>query len=530
MEETLIMADPASDFTVDIRPPVSVYATYRRLSYRPWYAIAEFVDNATQNFYDHRERLLHAYREEGAPGKSRVEIEYDSERSRLVIHDNAHGMNIEELTRALVLNRPPPDTSGRCEYGMGLKTAACWFGRTWTIETSRLGDSNQLAVTVHVPDLTDTGMELVPVSQRSVARRLHFTQITIDGLYKPIRGRTLSKIREMLGSMYREDIRTAEVEILWNGEPIAFEQPPILVEDLGGGNTSTWRKEVVFEVSSDAGSPTLGVRGWVGIRNPGSQRDAGFALLRRGRVIVGGPGENYKPEEVFGQGNTFRSQRLIGELHLDQWPVTQAKDAFDWSGGLEDEFVEHLRVASQDYMEKAEAERWRRSRKAVSDDDMKQASDETKRAIEDPRFGAAIEEDVSLPTPAKTPAQETADVAKLKGVSQGPIAYRILLTDSTWEFRLSWQEQLSDAHWMTVSYPQEDVTDVFLNMAHPFFEKYLDDQRCLALLQKFVIALALAERMARKISKNGLVSPADFRNFMNRVLRYASEIEGEAGA
>jgi hypothetical protein len=525
------MGEPASsNLIVNIRPPVSVYATFRRLSYRPWYALAEFVDNSTQNFIDHRQRLLQAYREEGAPNKLRIEIEYDSEKNGLVVYDNAHGMKFDELARALVLNRPPPDISGRCEYGMGLKTAACWFGRTWTIETTRLGDSKELKVTVHVPDLTETGPEQVLVTEASVARRLHYTRITIDGLYKPIQGRTLGKIREMLGSMYREDIRSGDVQIQWNGEPIAFDQPPILVEDLARAGKSMWRKEVRFEVPSDSGGESLGVKGWIGIRNPGSQRDAGFALLRRGRVIVGGPGENYKPDEVFGQGNTFRSQRLIGELHLDEWPVTQAKDAFDWSGGLEEAFVDRLRVACQDYMEKAEAERWGRSKKAVSDDDMKRATEDTRRAVEDARFGAAIAEEVTLPTPPKTPEQEKSDLARLRGVSQGPIVYRVHLPDMTWEFRLNWQEQLSDAHWMTVSYPQDDVTDVFLNMAHPFFEGYLDDQRCLELLQRFVIALALAERMARKLSANGLVSPANFRNFMNRVLRYASEIEGEAGA
>ena len=48
--------------------------------------------------------------------------------------------------------------------------------------------------------------------------------------------------------------------------------------------------------------------------------------------------------------------------------------------------------------------------------------------------------------------------------------------------------------------------------------------------QIVVVALALAERMARQVSKGGLVAPSDFRNFMNRVLLYASEFEGERGS
>ena len=58
-----------TESAICIRPDVSVYATYRRLSYRPWYAIAEFDDNSTQNYYDHRTDLQEAYKSEGKPGR-----------------------------------------------------------------------------------------------------------------------------------------------------------------------------------------------------------------------------------------------------------------------------------------------------------------------------------------------------------------------------------------------------------------------------------------------------------------------------
>ena len=47
------------------------------------------------------------------------------------------------------------------------------------------------------------------------------------------------------------------------------------------------------------------------------------------------------------------------------------------------------------------------------------------------------------------------------------------------------------------------------------------------ILQKFVMSLALAEKMARQTARNGLVSPEDFRVYMNRVLRRASAIEAD---
>lgn len=43
---------------LNIRPDTGVYGTYKRISYQPWTALAEFVDNSTQSFYDHKEELF----------------------------------------------------------------------------------------------------------------------------------------------------------------------------------------------------------------------------------------------------------------------------------------------------------------------------------------------------------------------------------------------------------------------------------------------------------------------------------------
>jgi hypothetical protein len=520
------MAEPRNRKKVNIRPRASVYATYRRLSYRAWFAIAEFVDNSTQSYYNHKKELRKAYKSEGDPGKLVVTISYDAVDRILKVVDNANGMDFEELTRAITLDRPPPDPSGRCEYGMGLKTAACWFGETWSIRTSRFGSGIEYRATIHVPSLVN-GAEEIAVDQKKVDVSSHFTCITIEGLYKPIQGRTSGRIRDQLGSMYRQDLRSGDVEIVWSGEPVKYEEPPILVEHLPGGAVNNWMKAVDFNVPWIAEDRELRVKGWIGLRIPGSQRDAGFVLLRRGRVVVGGPGEGYKPEEIFGQGNTFRSQRLIGELNLDHWPVSQAKDAFDWSGGLEDAFIEKLKGVSRGYMEKAEGHR--QARQPVTKAEMEMASESTRRALEDARFGTAIEHQVKLDIPPKTPEQEEKDVERLRAVSHGPVIYRVPYGDQEWLFRLHWQEQLSDAHWMSVDYPSEDVVDVFLNTGHPFFTPHMGSNTYLDIVQKFVVSLALAERMARLSSENGLIAPEDFRNFMNIVLRLAMELEAENG-
>ena len=323
------MVASESQITIAIRPAVSVYATYRRLSYQPWYAIAEFVDNSTQSYYDHRAQLIGAYKLGGGPGNLRVEVAYDSEENALTIVDNAHGMEMEELTRAVVLDRPPPDPTGRCEYGMGLKTAACWFGTTWTIRTSKLGSSREYTARVHVPELVDNHLESIAVEVGPAEPETHFTSITIEGLYKPIRGKTQGRVKVQLGSMYREDLRSGEIEILWNGEPISFEEPSFLEEDLHNGVKNVWRKSFTLEVPWESEGTTLHATGWVGVRTPGSQRDAGFALLRRGRVIVGDQGKATSRPRYTAKAIPFalsvslvRSRWMLGRSRKRRTPST----------------------------------------------------------------------------------------------------------------------------------------------------------------------------------------------------------------
>lgn len=37
---------------LNIQPQAGVLGVFSRLNYKPWYAIAEFVDNSTQSFYN----------------------------------------------------------------------------------------------------------------------------------------------------------------------------------------------------------------------------------------------------------------------------------------------------------------------------------------------------------------------------------------------------------------------------------------------------------------------------------------------
>ena len=40
-----------ADELLNIRPDASILGVFSRLNYKPWYAIAEFVDNSTASFF-----------------------------------------------------------------------------------------------------------------------------------------------------------------------------------------------------------------------------------------------------------------------------------------------------------------------------------------------------------------------------------------------------------------------------------------------------------------------------------------------
>jgi hypothetical protein len=253
--------------------------SYKRLSYTPWHALAEFVDNSTQSYFNNREDLDAALLAAGE--QLRVDIVYDRENGRIRVSDNAMGMSRTELEYALMVGAPPTITTGRSKFGMGLKTAACWLGNSWSIRTKKLGETVEHEVEVHVPLIASGESALPTVDRDGQPANEHYTILEIWDLNRPLRGRTIGKIKQFLRSMYRLDLSEGLLDLRWMDEKLDWDFPDSEFAKDRAGNV--YRKQFAFDVAGK------NVDGWVGVLERGSRSKAGYSILHAGRVVKGWP-------------------------------------------------------------------------------------------------------------------------------------------------------------------------------------------------------------------------------------------------
>src|ERR1700722_19656408 len=95
---------------VNIRPGVGILSVLRHLNYKPWFAMAEFVDNSLQSYLQNRDPLRQLH---GDTFRLKVEIELDrADELRIRIRDNAAGIATNEYARAFRPAEIPADRTG----------------------------------------------------------------------------------------------------------------------------------------------------------------------------------------------------------------------------------------------------------------------------------------------------------------------------------------------------------------------------------------------------------------------------------
>jgi len=502
--------------TVNIRPGVSILSVLRHLNYKHWFAIGEFVDNSLESFLRYQKELKKV---EGKGYKLNVEIELDfADEPRITIRDNAAGIHAEDYPRAFRPAAIPPERAGLAEFGMGMKSAACWFAPEWTVRTSALGEEVERTVSFDISNIIRDELEELDVQRRKVAAAAHFTEIILRNLHKPPQGRTVTKIKEHLASIYRTFIRDGVLELVFDKETLKYEDPKILNAPHyknPKGPKKVWRKDINFDFGLG-----LKVNGFAALRETGSTTHAGFALFRRGRLIEGSADEGYRPEFIFGKPNSYRFQRLFGELHLEGFEVSHTKDGFRWDEH-EETFLELLMESLDSepipLLEQAEEYRAKGNNKELQ----KGAEIATQRTA------TVIEREVPpvLAQEMKAKPQSAPPPKKLEPAEQS-IKREIIvdLSGVNWKIVLETTSDPGVGDWLSVSDRstsgkiQREIA-VRVALAHPFMERFGGTSYTeIEPLLRVAAAIGLAETAARY---SGVKLAGTIRHNINELLRNA---------
>lgn len=510
------MEDRNSLESINIRPGVSILSVLKHLNYKPWFALAEFVDNAIQSYLEHENELKQV---EGKNFKLLISIEIDpNENGKITIRDNAAGIYEKDYSRAFCPAAVPPDRSGLNEFGMGMKSAACWFAKKFIVRTGALGETVAREVFFDVNKIIEDSLEELSIKSEPKDENVHFTSIVLSGLHRPLMGKTNVKIKEHLASIYREYVRKGILELSFNGEPLVYTEPNVLKTsryEEEFGSPVEWKKEINFDLGGG-----LRASGFAAIRETASISGAGFALFRRQRVIQGSGDEGYRPEYIFKKANSFTYQRLFGELHLEGFDVSHTKDGFRWEDN-EDAFLElleeHLDAEPLPLLKQAEGYR------------VNPRPGELKRAAETATKHTAnvLKQDMpqvieaqltAIPDPSSPPTELS------KALEAFSRKVKIKINDKPWEITLEASLDPSLVDWVDIS-NQPNFSDnvwkvgIRMSLVHPFMKQFCgSDSEKIEMLLRVATALVLAEVTAHN---SGVKYAGQVRKNINEYLRDA---------
>lgn len=480
---------------VNISPGPAVLSVLRHLNYKPWYALAEFVDNAVQS-YNANKAALHALH--GPKWRLKVSINIDAAAPvRISIKDNAAGIAAADFPRAFRPAVVPLDATGLSEFGMGMKSAACWFAPKWQVRTKALGESSVRLVRFDVQRIVNDELEELEIDDTPGRADAHFTEVTLDEPHHLPIGRTVGKIKEHLTDIYRVFVRDGRLDLRFNDEPLIYQEPHVLLapyeRDPSSGEKK-WRKPINFPL----GGGQL-VTGFAALRDPGNHAKSGFALFRRDRLIEGSGEDGYRPQAIFGSAGSFRHLRLFGELHLQGFEVSHTKDGFRWDED-EEPFLQLLKdhLDSDDLPLLRQADSYRalaskRDRTRIATEALVRAAD----AMQSSLPGALPK--VADGVPVETGSESLAP--------QPMLAERELRFDfrsTKWIVRIILSDDPAEGDWLTISDRADsdektETMELRIAMAHPFmiaFAQTRSDE--VEALIRVGAAMALSEKLARR--------------------------------
>lgn len=489
---------------VSIRPQVTMLSVLKHIEYETWFALAEFIDNAIDSYLKNIEILKE---NEGDDFILEVRVEINEPENKITIRDNAAGIGEADYSRAFRAAEVPPDNSGLSEFGMGMKSAACWFADNWCVTSTAIGETQLKKVSFDMKKIFEDKLEELNVEIKPCNKNYHFTIVELFDVNRMPRRKGVGKVKDHLRSIYREFIRKGVLKLTLNNEELKFNDPKILnvpKYDDQNGESILWKKDINFPIEKG-----LSVHGFVAIREKASVSESGFALFRRGRVIQGSFDNGFRPDFIFGNPNSFRYQRIFGELHLEGFSVNFTKKGVQWDENL-DIFLRLLRedIDSKDFplLKQADNYRVRATEKEYKTAVVK-VLDKTVNDFQT-KASQAVAEIVNSFIVAEP--EEKVELTKTEKTLHREFDIRFNKVDWKVSIELSYDPSLTELIEVGDSFIKEKVCNssvrqigIRLSLTHPFMVEFAGaDTNKIEPVLRIAAALGLSEIIAKDSYKN----------------------------
>jgi hypothetical protein len=498
---------------VNIQPTAGTYGLFKNYNYQPWTAIAELVDNSISSWVTNRDKFLDNE-------LLKVEIEFNNfGGGQLLIRDNAAGIDEDAFfNRAFALAKPPPDLSSISRFGVGMKAAACWFADNWLVSTTALGESVERTlewdtaeiIASEITDLAPTTIEVSPSK--------HFTEIKMWNLHHPISSpATAKKVKTHLGKMFRRFISSGEIEIYFNGERLIAETyEPLFAPYFRSTSEPETEWHMPIEMELESGQI---VTGRALVLSTMTKQKTGLNYFWHGRLIRGNFDPQYRPAELFGAPNSFRTGRLYIELDMDDFTPTIDKQniAFDSSGTNEEDLIQALRkyIDKDSFPLLRQAENYRSKEPDVRSEVLVKVLDAVSKEIS---FSAS---DV-LATPVDHLPEAPYSPRDQKEISETAQELKLVIDGETWQINITYGNAATDTAFVKIyenSVLDQEATwslDLLIGLRNPFNVQYFN-QETAPIITRLAAALAFGELMAKGA---GAKYPSYVRNNFDRFLSF----------
>ncbi len=288
---------PAASGRLDITPDKSLIRKLGSTGYRTYDAISELVDNSI----DARG---------GRKVVVRVSIDYAG--GSIGVEDDGLGMGLAELKDAMTVAKESAHPRGRRlgMFGLGMKTACSFLGRSFSVATSKAGSGTEYIVEYDEDDWEgneSVGWRSFPYTARKKSDpAAHGTRVLIGKVRVPVYAEQTTVFKKRLGERYAGYVQQGQAEIRINSvvcEPVSHK--------LADGSVRE------FEIKTSAGP----MPAWIGMLERRSVVGSyGIDLYYRNRLI--------KLHSKFGIRRHPDMARIVGRISLDHVPINFHKTDF----------------------------------------------------------------------------------------------------------------------------------------------------------------------------------------------------------